>query len=126
MKENHKRTWKDMTLKSLKAKLRSLPEPIIPETLKTRLYATIPRRPTETIRERPVRRWLKAYGLWATAAAVLILALVLASNHGPPASSHRLVADLNDGTSRHVPTDQNAVFIEDTNFVNSNPELQSP
>lgn len=126
MKDNQKQTWEDMTLKSLEAKLRSLPEPGIPETLEARLHATIPKRPLETIQVRPVRRRLTAYGLWATAAAILILVLILASNQGPPAPSHRFVADLNDRTGRHVPTDQNAVLIEDTNFVNDNPEQQSP
>ncbi|KPK43798.1 MAG: hypothetical protein AMJ65_04805 [Phycisphaerae bacterium SG8_4] len=126
MKENHKQTWEDMTLKSLEAKLRSLPEPGIPEMLEAKLHATIPESPTETIRENPFRRWLKAYGLWATAAAVVILAFVLAVNHGQPSPSHRFVADINDGASRYVPADQNAVLIEDTNFVNPNIEQQSP
>jgi hypothetical protein len=122
MKDNQKRMWEDLTLKSLEAKLRSLPEPKIPETLEDRLHATVPQKPVEMIREHPVRRWFKAYGFWATAAAVLILGLVLTSNQSPSTPSHRFVADLNDRTSRQVPSDQNALFIEDTNFVNSNPE----
>ncbi|MHC4434914.1 MAG: hypothetical protein ACYTBS_24000 [Planctomycetota bacterium] len=126
MKENHKQTRQDITLKSLEARLRSLPEPAIPETLEARLHATIPERPTETIRGHLFRQWLKAYGIWATAAAVMILALVLAVNHGPPSPSHRFVADLNDGVARYVPADQNAVPIEDTNFVNPNIGQQSP
>ena len=126
MKENHKQTWQNITLKSLEAKLRSLPEPGIPETLEARLHGTIPRSPTETIREHLFRRWLKTYGIWATAAAVAILVLVLAVNHGPPSPSHRFVVDLNDGANRYVPADQNAVLIEDTNFVNPNIGQQSP
>lgn len=122
MKDNHKRMWEELTLKSLEAKLRSLPEPKIPETLEARLHTTIPQKPMEIIRDHSVRRRLQAYGLWATAAAVLILAWVLASNSGPPAPSQRFVADLNDRTSRQVPSDQNAVLIEDTNLVNSLPE----
>ena len=126
MKENHKHIWEDMTLKSLEAKLRSLPEPGIPETLEARLHDAIPQKPLAMIREHPLRRRIKAYGFWATAAAVLILAVVLASNHGPSAPSHRFVADLNDRTSRQAPTDQNAVLVEDTNFVHSNPAQQGP
>ncbi|UCF15055.1 MAG: hypothetical protein JSW59_16725 [Phycisphaerales bacterium] len=126
MKEDNKKTWENITLKSLEARLRSLPEPGIPATLEARLHATIPERPTETIRVHLLRRWIKACALSATAAAVVILAIVLAANHGPPSPSHRSVADLNDGASRHVPADQNTVLIEDTNFVNPTPELQSP
>jgi hypothetical protein len=122
MKENHKPTWEDVTLKSLEATLRSLPEPGIPETLEARLHAAIPQKPPETIRGRPVRRRLEAYGLWATAAAVVLLVLALATHYGPPAPSHRFVADMNDRATRQAPTDQNAVLIEDTNFVNSTPE----
>jgi hypothetical protein len=122
MKENHKRMAKELTLKSLEVKLRSLPDPRTPESLEAKLHATIPQEPMEIIRDHPVRRRLQTYGLWATAAAVLILAWVLASNSGPPAPSRRFVADLNDRTGHQVPSDQNAVLIEDTNLVNSFPE----
>ena len=123
MKDDQKRMLEEFTLKSLEAKLRSLPEPKIPETLEAKLHATIPQKPIEIIRDHPIRRRLQAYGLWTTAAAaVLVLAWVLASDYAPPASSQRFVMDLNDRASRQVPSDQNAVFIEDTNLVNSHPE----
>jgi hypothetical protein len=126
MTENQEEKWDDMTLESLEAELRSLPEVDVPETLEGKLLAAIPdRQPAAAAEHRAERH----PGLWdfgvTAAAAVLILALMLTVNYGLSEPSQTLSTQLTDMSLLHTGwelrpllSDQNAL-VEDTNYANS-------
>ncbi|MHC4084552.1 MAG: hypothetical protein ACYSWZ_11925 [Planctomycetota bacterium] len=82
MTQKRKKKSKRITLKSLAANLRSLPEVEVPETLKPRLLAAIPDTQAKPAPANQFRR----YPTWdfgvTAAAAVLIFALMLLVNYG--------------------------------------------
>ena len=131
MTENQEEKWDDMTLESLEAELRSLPEVDVPETLEARLLAAIPdRQPAASEDYRAERH----PGLWdfgvTAAAAALILALILTVNYGLSEPSQTLSTQLTDMSLRHTGwelrpllSDQNAL-VEDTNYTNSTCQTQ--
>jgi len=82
MTQKRKKKSKRITIKSLAAKLRSLPEVEVPESLKPGLLAAIPdtqAKPAPTHQFRRYPAW--DFGVTA-AAAVLIFALMLLVNYG--------------------------------------------
>ena len=125
MTENQEEKWDDMTLESLEAELRSLPEVDVPETLEGKLLAAIPGREPETLAELPVKRHPRLWDFGVTAAAaILILALMLTVNYGLSTPSQALSSQLKDTSLCYtmwerygLPGDQNAL-IEDTNYAN--------
>jgi hypothetical protein len=82
MTQKRKKKSKRITLKSLAAHLRSLPEVEVPETLKPRLLAAIP----DTQAKPAPAHQFRLYPAWdfgvTAAAAVLIFALMLLVNYG--------------------------------------------
>ena len=91
--QNHKNKWENITLKSLEAQLRTLPEVEVPETLKARLFAVIGGSKPAT---GPAAR--HRFGAWTcvVAAAAVFLALILVSRHSPFAPAPSLIRDLNN------------------------------
>jgi hypothetical protein len=120
MAENQEQKWKGMTLKSLEAKLRSLPGVEVPEALKAKIFAKIPHSKAGPAPERRVQWRPGIWGFGIAAAAVLILALIFVPSYGPSGPSQTLIADLNDRTVRHILADQNNALVEDTNYADSN------
>jgi hypothetical protein len=120
MTANQEQKWEDMTLKSLEKRLRSLPEVKIPETLKTKLFASIPPGQPKTAREFHMQWWSGAWTFGAAVAAVVILVLIFMPNYGASVPSKRLIADLNDRTICYALADQNNVFIKDANRADCN------
>lgn len=128
MKGNQEQKRKDTTLKSLEAELRNLPEVEVPETLEARLLAAIPDRgPKASVEQRAKRH----PGLWdfgvTTAAAILILALMLTVNYGLSTPSQTLLTKFKDTSlcytrweQNSLLYDQNNTLIEDTNYTNCN------
>ena len=101
MKDNQNFKWDDITLKALETKLRSIPKPDVPVTLKEKLLAAIPKKKGKTFS--PVR---PGFGFWsygATAAGI----------------------DMNEGFSNNFPNDLNVPLIEDINYVNDNIQLRN-
>lgn len=112
--------WKDMTLKSLETKLRGLADVKVPETLEAKLLAAIPDRATEAAAGLEVRwyRWILDLGA-STAAAVLILGLMLMLNYGFSVSSKMWLKDFDDALicganwqQSRLLYDQNNAFVE--------------
>ena len=106
--------WKDksqnITLKSLQAQLRNLPELKLPEQLKEKLFAAIPENKTTVSDKQDAKRWSLTLGLGA-AAAVFIMALIFLSNYGPKNPSI-ILAELNDTSSCFVFADNNSSRAE--------------
>jgi len=123
MKENHEFKWDDITLKSLKAKLRFIPKPDVPVTLKEKLLATIPKKQTKTFSVFPIRPGFGFWSFGATAAVISILIVAILLNFNPSVHTQKGVEDINDGFSNNFPNDLNIPFIEDTNYVNGNIRL---
>jgi hypothetical protein len=123
MKDNQKLKWDDVTLESLEAKLRSIPKPDVPVTLKEKLLAAIPKKKIKTFS--PVR---PGFGFWsygATAAVITILIAAAFFNFNVPDTSHKTVVDMNEGLSNNFPNDLNVPLIEDINYVNDNIQLRN-
>jgi len=119
MTTNQEQKRQDLTLKSLEADLRRLPEVQIPETLQAKILASVPDGKAGGPQGNWVRRWPRVCGIGIATAAVLILGLVFMANYALFMSSQPPVTDLNDGPTRYVLSDQNSLLIEDTNHVNS-------
>jgi hypothetical protein len=120
MKHTHKSKWKNITLRSLKAELRRLPGVDAHETFKEKLLAaTLANYPdqdqTDRIKPHPV-----TWDFGATAAALLIAALILMANYGLSSPSQVLFSQLKD-TSLCYPTyDQNSFLCDQNNtYVSS-------
>lgn len=109
--ENQEHKW--ATLKSLEAHLRRLAEIEVPETLKAKLFAAIPDEQPKAGPKHCVRWWPGAWGFGATAAAILVLALILVTNYGTSGPSRKLIADINDKPSYYTLADQNNTSVGD-------------
>jgi len=107
MTQNHKEKCKGVTLKSLETRLRNLAEVEVPETLRAKLFATIPDSQAKVTPEYRVRWRLGAWVFGAAAAAVLILALVVTQNYNPSMPSQALITDPKDISLCYVPADRN-------------------
>jgi hypothetical protein len=86
-----------MTLRSLEERLRHLPQPQVPKTLKARLFATIPdTQPQISGAGRSKWRfYIRNFGV-TTAAAVLIFAFAFTVNHALSTPSQALLTELED------------------------------
>jgi hypothetical protein len=86
-----------MTLRSLEERLRHLPQPQVPKTLKARLFATIPdTQPQIDVAGRSKWRFnIRNFGATA-AAAVLIFAFVFTLNHALSIPPQALLTELED------------------------------
>ncbi len=98
MTENKEQDWENITLKSLEAKLQSLSELQVPQSLRAKLFASIPERQPRVAPTHPVQWRLGAWGFGAAAVVVLILALIFLPNYGPSVPPKTLIIDLNDKT----------------------------
>ncbi|MBN1972981.1 MAG: hypothetical protein JW787_05040 [Sedimentisphaerales bacterium] len=114
MKENQNFNKDEVTLKSLKAKLRSIGELDVPVTLKAKLLDAIPREPNKNVYVHPIRQRFGIWGYGASAAIVLILVVIIIINIGPSISPHIPHEGINN------PNDLNDSFIQDTNLINYN------
>jgi hypothetical protein len=120
MTESTEQKFREMTSKSLEKMLRRFSELQVPEALKARLFAAIPRRRVRSGQEYHARRWRVVWGFGTAAAVVLFLAIMLAPNYIPSGPAKTVVADLNDRTMRSVISDQNSGLIKDTNNADCN------
>lgn len=115
MRRNNEQKWKDMTLKSVEARLRCLPEVEVPKTLKARLLDAIVGREAKVTGEHRGRwhPWAWDFGTTA-AAAVLIFALVFMVNYGLSIPSQGLLTEFD--TSLCCPRwDQNNFLYDQNN-----------
>ncbi len=97
MMQNGKQKWKNTTLKSLEARLRSLGKVKVPETLKVKLFAMIPAplpQPVLTY-EHKWRFRVRTFSATA-AAAVLIFAFMFTVNHALSTPTQALLTELDD------------------------------
>ena len=117
MKKKQKKNYKDITLRSLKTKLRRLPEVEVPETLKARLFAAITtgKTPGEPLPRRP---WHPgAWDFTATAAAIVLIGAIISMlNLGLSLPSTALLTDIND-TSLVYPRWNHTTVICDQNAM---------
>ncbi len=118
MTQKRKKKSKRITLKSLAAHLRRLPEVEVPETLKPRLLAAIP--DTHAIPATAHQfRWYRAWDFGVTAAAtVLIFALMFLLNYGLSAHSQTSIIEfdtslcLTTWNKNNFLYDQNNTYLE--------------
>lgn len=117
MAKKQDKNRKDITLKSLKAQLRRLPEIEVPEKLKARLFAAIPDIEAPAGHRRRILWQPRVSDFGVTAAAiVLIFALMFMLNLGLSVPSRGLLTDVND-TSLVYPRWDHTTFICDQNAI---------
>ena len=117
MTANYEHKWEDITLKSLKARLHSLPKAQATETLRAKLFAAISYGKLGAGSEQHPKGRLRGWGIAAAAAAVLLIALVLLPNYRPSVTSRSFISDLNDKANRSILADQNSALFEDSNYA---------
>jgi hypothetical protein len=118
MTENQKHKSKHITLKSLAARLRRLPELEVPEALEEKLLTAIPGRqpkPAPGLR----LRWYRAWDFGVTAAAaVLIFALMFLVSYGLSTPSKTSIAEFDTSLcytrweQHNFLYDQNNTYLE--------------
>ena len=97
MMQNGKQKWKNTTLKSLGARLRSLDKVKVPETLKVKLFATIPAPPSQPVLTHEHKWRFRVRSFSATAAAaVLIFAFMFMVNHALSTPTQALLTEIDD------------------------------
>ena len=95
--KNKEQKSKNVTLKSLEARLRSFPKPQPPETLKDRLLATIPRTQPQLSQKHQIKPQSRVWNFGAvTAAAAVIFAFMFMLNYALSTPSQMLFTELND------------------------------
>ena len=109
MTQNQRQNGEDMTLESLEAQLRRLPEVEVPEALEARLLAAIPHGVSHLRQQSRLGWWPGALGIGA-AAAFLILVFVFVANYAPSTGSGPAIIEPND-RSRYFLADQNSEHI---------------
>ncbi len=119
--------WANVTLKSLEERLRRLPPPQAPKTLKARLFATIPDTQPQAAGTHELKWRFRVRNFGATAAAaVLIFAFMFTVNHALSIPPQALLTELEDvslcytGLQQHFLYDQNDAPLA----VTSLPDLQ--
>lgn len=116
MKQNREQNYKDVTLKSLKAQLRRLPEVEVPETLKAGLFDAIPEKAAKVAQEHQAGWRPQAWDFGVTAAAaVLIFALMFMVNYGLSVPSQLLLTEFNDTSLPYARCDQNNLLYDQNN-----------
>ena len=107
-------------MKSLKSRLCNLPQPDVPQRLKSALFAAIPKHTGPTASKPSPGPHRRAWDFGVTAAAaVIVLALLILVNYGlsvPPGAS---IAECDDALTWYTKwdrntllSDQNSAFIE--------------
>jgi len=120
MKDNKEQDDKDITLKSIGTRLRSLPELEVPDKLKPKLFAAIPNRSAVKTKNRRLRGLSSIWRIGTAAATIIILASVLLSNLGRSTSSNKFTVERKKVSKHYVLADQNNRFIIDSNYVDCN------
>ncbi|MDH4239359.1 MAG: anti-sigma factor [Phycisphaerae bacterium] len=114
MTQKREKKSKRITLKSLSAQLRSLPEVEVPETLKPRLLAAIP----DTQAKPAPANQCRGYPAWdfgvTAAAAVLIFALMLLVNYGLSTPSKTVIMEF-DSSLCCTTWNQNSFLYDQNN-----------
>lgn len=117
MTKEKDKTPNDITLRSLKANLRRLPQVEVPGKLKARLFAAVPDVEAPPVPQAQVEWRPRVWDFTVTAAAiVLIFALMLMLNLGLSIPSKLLLTDMND-TSLVYPRPIHTTFICDQNAI---------
>ena len=100
--------WKNLTMKSLKAKLCGLREVEVPEGLKDRLLDSARRQQIELCRGHSILWRPRALWVGTAAAVIFVLGLTLVPHiSGPSVPSQNIIMDLNDRPGRYISADQN-------------------
>ena len=95
--KNKEQNWKNVTLKSLEARLRRFPKHKPPETLKAKLLATIPNTQPQPAQKSQIKLQSRLWNFGAiTAAAAVILAFMFMLNYALSTPSQMLFTELND------------------------------
>lgn len=116
MRKNQEQKREDMTLRSLKTRLRHLPEVEVPRTLETRLFAMVPDRGAKVAREEKAKRHPGAWSFGAaTAAAVLILALMLMVDYGLSTHGQVLFKEIDDTSLCYPGWEQGNILYDQNN-----------
>ena len=114
MAQNQEQKSKDMTLESLEAELRRLPEIEVRQALKDKLLAAIPDSRAKAARGHQLQ-WHRAWDFGVTAAAaVLIFALMFLVNYGLSIPSHTSIAEF-DTSLCYTSWDQNNFLYDQNN-----------
>jgi len=115
MAQNQEQKSKDITLKSLGAELRHLPEVDVPEALEARLLAAIPHSQAKPAPEYHIQ-WHRAWDFGVTAAAaVLIFALLFLVNYGLSISPQTSITEF-DTSLCYTRWDQNNFLYDQNNM----------
>ena len=113
MKENRKQKGKEITLRSLKAKLRCLSQVEAPKTLEGKLLEAIVDRKRQTGAERLPGFHRRTWDFGASAAAaILIFALMLVVNYGLSVPSQMLATELDDVSLCYARYDHNNLLYD--------------
>ena len=114
MAHNQEQKSKDMTLKSLEAEFRRLPEVEVPETLEAKLLAAIPDSRAKAAPGHQLQ-WHRAWDFGVSAAAaVLIFALMFLVNYGLSIPSQTSIAEF-DTSLCYTRWDQNNFLYDQNN-----------
>ncbi|MHC5060612.1 MAG: hypothetical protein ACYTFK_05965 [Planctomycetota bacterium] len=107
MMRNKKSNWAKITLRSLEEQLHQLPQPQTPETLKARLFATIPEHPPQMNPAQQLKWRFQIRKFAATAAAaVLIFAFMFSVNHVLSVPPNGLLTELEDISLNYIAQQQ--------------------
>jgi hypothetical protein len=123
MSKNQGNKWENLTLDLLETRLRHLPTADVPESLKARLFATIPDSKKGGTREYRVQWWPRIWRVGAAAAAVFAVVLILTSDYRSFMSPRSFITNLREKPVRYLLADQNNKTIVDTNYVDFNSGL---
>lgn len=116
MRKNQEQKREDMTLRSLKTRLRHLPEVEVPGTLETRLFAMVPDRGAKVAREEKAKRHPGAWSFGAaTAAAVLILALMLMVDYALSTHGQVVFTEIDDTSLCYPGWEQGNILYDQNN-----------
>jgi len=103
----------NVPLRSVEARLRSLPKFPVPATLRTKLFKTIPDTTSSSPAGQPSTSLRKT---WAGAAAVIfVCALAFVINYGSSIFPNRLITEANVASANNNVVDHNSTGIVDTN-----------
>jgi len=116
MAEERNHQQKDVSLESLQAQLRNLPEPDVPEGLKSALFAGIPEAAVPAGHRSLVGRHPGAWDFGVTAAAaVVILALLLMVNYGLSVPAGKSLVKFDEPLLSYTRWDHNTLLSDQNN-----------